>query len=59
MPSSKALNRTSPKFIARFKDDMGRHWKREYFAGHIYQANRKAQGIAKSHGWKVTSVGKI
>lgn len=47
------------EWIARFIDELGnKHW-RKYFAGHITHAQRKAQGIAKSHGWKIESVGKV
>ena len=43
--------------IARFIDELGnKHW-RKYFAKHLYEADRKASGIAKSHNWKVVSVG--
>lgn len=47
------------EYVARFVDSLGnKHW-RKYFATHAMHANRKASGIAKSHGWKVLSVGKI
>lgn len=45
------------EIIARFIDELGNKHFRQYFAKHIYEANRKATGIAKSNKWKVVSVG--
>lgn len=47
------------EYVARFLDDLGNKHIRKYFANHVTHANRKASGIAKSHGWKVVSVGRI
>jgi hypothetical protein len=46
-------------YIARFKDDKGMIHSRRYMASHAYHAHRKATAIAKSHGWRVESVGSV
>ncbi len=47
------------QYKATFRDDKNMIHKLKFFASHKYQADRKAQGIAKSNGWKVTSMGSI
>lgn len=47
------------QFIARYKDSQGAEQVRKFFAKHVTHAQRKAQGIAKSHGWKIESVGMV
>ena len=46
-------------YIARFTDELGNKHTRKFFARHIYEANRKTQGIAKSNGWRVVGCGVV
>lgn len=46
-------------YIARYRDELGMSHTRKFFASHVAHAHRKASGIAKSHGWKIVSVGRI
>ncbi len=46
-------------YLARFRDPSGVVHTRRFFASHVYNANKKASGIAKSNGWKVVSVGRV
>lgn len=47
------------EYIARYKDELGNNHTHKFFASHITHAQRKAQGIGKSNGWKFISVGSI
>jgi hypothetical protein len=46
-------------YIARYKDELGMIHTRRFYASHLTNAHRKASGIAKSHGWKIVSVGSL
>lgn len=47
------------QFIARYKDSHGIEHVRRFIAKHVTHAQRKAQGIAASNKWKLTSIGMV
>jgi hypothetical protein len=43
----------------KYRAHYGNGLVREFYAVHVYQANKKAAVIAKSNGWRLISVGLI
>lgn len=47
------------RFTERLSDGSVNVKIREFPAKHITHARKKAQGIAKAHGWTLTSIGAV